>query len=167
MPADQSTRQGRAASSQRKSFAAEAVVDRTTREQYRFLDHCQEMKIECTVFTLAGATFIGIVYAHDRHFMLFGGRSKNAQPRLINKAFIAMIVPSAPVELFRKYRGLGTALSRKKAKRKGRASTKGNFDSDPSSPAKTAKLIAPRAKPSKSLVGGVPVKVRRKIEAPN
>jgi len=111
MPVDQSLYEGEAPSG---LPAGDLQVDRTTREQYRFLDYCQQHRIECTVFTRAGATFIGVVHAHDRECMLFGGRSQNAQQRLIRKEFVAVIVPSTPIELFIEYRGLGTAKARKR-----------------------------------------------------
>lgn len=101
----------------RPALAVEATVDRTTREQYRFLDFCLSHSIELTVFTSSGATFIGVVYQHDRETILFGGRSQNAQKRLIRKGFISMMVPKEPIELFAEYRGLGTARSRKAQKR--------------------------------------------------
>lgn len=102
-----------------RRHAVEGRVDRSTREQYRFLDYCMEHAIECTILGLSGTAFIGVVHAHDREFILFGGRSKNAQPRLIHKTYIALIVPSSKVELFAEYRGLGTASSRKaKTKRR-------------------------------------------------
>ena len=101
----------------RASLAVEDLVDRTTREQYRFLDFCRDNQVELTMFTLSGATFIGIVHQHDRGTVLFGGRSENAQRRLIFKDFISMMVPKEPIELFREYRGLGTHRTRREAAR--------------------------------------------------
>lgn len=98
--------------SQRVTYAAETTVDRTTREQYRFLDYCVAQNIECHVFSITGARFSGFIHEHDRETMLFGGRS----PRLIRKSFVALIVPKVAVELFAEYRGMGTALQRKRAK---------------------------------------------------
>ncbi|MBJ2215784.1 RNA chaperone Hfq [Pseudomonas carnis] len=98
--------------SQRVTYAAETTVDRTTREQYRFLDYCVAQNIECHLFSITGARFSGVIHEHDRETMLFGGRS----PRLIKKSFVALIVPKETVELFAEYRGMGTALQRKRAK---------------------------------------------------
>tara|TARA_R110002124_G_scaffold128157_22_gene288759 strand:- start:2249 stop:2623 length:375 start_codon:yes stop_codon:yes gene_type:complete len=97
--------------------ATESVVDRSTREQYRFLDHCMNMQVEMTMFTMSGATFIGLVHQHDRESILFGGRSEKAQKRLIRKDFISLMVPKESIELFIEYRGLGTHRSRKLKKR--------------------------------------------------
>lgn len=101
----------------RISYAVETVVDRTIREQNRFLDYCLERKVELSILSMSGAMFNGIVHAYDRETILFGGRGKNATPRLIIKRFIALILPREEIELFVEYRGLGTARSRKKERR--------------------------------------------------
>jgi sRNA-binding regulator protein Hfq len=97
-----------------KSSSEEKVVDRSKREQYRFLDYCVQNKVEVTVFTITGATFIGIVYAHDEYTMLFGGRSERSHKRLIRKSFISIIVPKENLNLFAEYAGMGTAHHRKR-----------------------------------------------------
>ena len=101
----------------RFNYAIETVVDRTVREQNRFLDHCQFNRVELTVFSVTGASFNGIVHDHDRETILFGGSGKNANPRLIRKTFIAMIIPRDALNLFLEYKGLGTARSKNRKKR--------------------------------------------------
>jgi len=101
----------------RFSYALETEVDRTVREQNRFLDHCQENRVELTLFAVTGATFNGIVHAFDRDTILFGGSGKNATPRLILKRFVAMIIPRDAVNLFLQYKGLGTARTKNRKQR--------------------------------------------------
>lgn len=115
---------------ERVTYAVETVVDRTTREQCRFLDYCVESKIPCTLFSMAGKDFSGIVHRYDRDFILFGGSGANAELRLFPKSNIAMLVPDRPLGLFDQYAGLGTALIRKRqrireAKAAGKAGTGG------------------------------------------
>jgi RNA chaperone Hfq len=93
------------------------VVDRTVREQYRFLDHCQTNRVELTIFSTSGASFNGIVHRFDRETILFGGSGKSATPRLIYKSFIAMIIPREAIGLFAEYKGLGTARCKNRKKR--------------------------------------------------
>lgn len=102
--------------SKRSKGPAQDAVDRSTREQYRFLDYCMEKQVELTMFTISGATFIGIIHQHDRKSILFGGRSENAQKRLVSKDFISLMVPKEPIDLFIEYRGSGTFMSRKAKK---------------------------------------------------
>lgn len=94
----------------------EDVRDRSVSEQNRFLDHCHNNGIEVTVYLMSGTHFIGIVVEHDRKSLLLGGRSRTKEPRLIQKNYIALIRPNEPIELFIQYRGMGTALSRRKKK---------------------------------------------------
>ncbi|HEC1424372.1 RNA chaperone Hfq [Pseudomonas aeruginosa] len=101
----------------RFNYAIESVVDRTVREQYRFLDHCQTNRVELTIFSTSGASFNGIVHRFDRETILFGGRGKSATPRLIYKSFIAMIIPREAIGLFAEYKGLGTARCKNRKKR--------------------------------------------------
>jgi len=104
-------------SSSRFHYAVETVVDRTIREQNRFLDYCQSHRIELTLFSVSGATFNGIIYDHDRETILFGGSGKSANPRLINKQFVAMVIPREGINLFVDYKGLGTARSKNRKQR--------------------------------------------------
>lgn len=101
----------------RFNYAVEQVVDRTVREQNRFLDHCQNHRVELTLFSVTGASFNGIVHAFDRETILFGGSGKNANPRLIIKRFIALIIPRDAVDLFQEYKGLGTARTKNRKQR--------------------------------------------------
>ncbi|HBO2935391.1 TPA: RNA chaperone Hfq [Pseudomonas aeruginosa] len=101
----------------RFNYAIESVVDRTVREQYRFLDHCKNNRVELTIFSTTGASFNGIVHRFDRETILFGGSGKNANPRLIYKSFIAMIIPREAIGLFAEYKGLGTARCKNRKKR--------------------------------------------------
>ncbi len=94
----------------------QGAVDRSIREQNRFLDHCAHNFVEVTIFLQSGTQFIGIVREHDRKSILLGGRSRAKEPRLIMKSYIALIRPNQPIELFIDYRGMGTALQRKKKK---------------------------------------------------
>lgn len=96
-----------------------AAIDRSEREQNRFLDHCCDNRIEVTIFLQSGTQFIGMVREHDRKCILLGGRSRAKEPRLIMKSYIALIRPNQPIELFLAYRGMGTALQRKKRKEAG------------------------------------------------
>ena len=66
-------------------------------------------RTELTLFSVTGASFLGIVHNYDREAILFGGSGKSSTPRLIFKSFIAMIIPREGIELFLEYRGLGTA----------------------------------------------------------
>lgn len=101
----------------RMNYAIETCVDRTIREQNRFLDHCQLHRVEMTLFSTTGASFNGIVHDHDRETILFGGSGKNATPRLIVKRFVAMIIPREGINLFLEYKGLGTARSKNRKRR--------------------------------------------------
>jgi sRNA-binding regulator protein Hfq len=116
MPEQLVTKQ-KAAKNPRFSYALETEVDRTVREQNRFLDHCQENRVELTLFAVTGATFNGIVHAFDRDTILFGGSGKNATPRLILKRFVAMIIPRDAINLFLQYKGLGTARTKNRKQR--------------------------------------------------
>ncbi|HDS1721838.1 RNA chaperone Hfq [Pseudomonas putida] len=101
----------------RFNYAVEPVVDRTVREQNRFLEHCQTNRVELTVFAITGASFNGIVHQFDRETILFGGSGKNAIPRLILKTFVAMIIPREAINLFVAYKGLGTARTKNRKQR--------------------------------------------------
>lgn len=101
----------------RFNYAVEAAVDRTVREQNRFLEHCQINRVELTVFATTGASFNGIVHQFDRETILFGGSGKNATPRLIFKTFVAMIIAREAINLFLEYKGLGTARSKNRKQR--------------------------------------------------
>jgi len=101
----------------RFNYAVESVVDRTVREQNRFLEHCQTNRVELTVFAITGASFNGIVHQFDRETILFGGSGKNAVPRLILKTFVAMIIPREAINLFVAYKGLGTARTKNRKQR--------------------------------------------------
>lgn len=100
----------------------DGVIDRSIREQNRFLDHCVMHAILVTVFLSSGAQFIGVVIEHDRKCLLLGGKSvaRPKLPRMLMKSYIALIRPNEAIELFIQYRGMGTALKRKKALRKAR-----------------------------------------------
>lgn len=101
----------------RFNYAIETEVDRTIREQNRFLDHCKTHRVELTLFSVTGASFNGIVHNFDRETILFGGSGKNASPRLIVKRFIALIIPREAINLFLEYKGLGTARSKNRKQR--------------------------------------------------
>lgn len=101
----------------RFTYAIELTVDRSSREQNRFLDHCQQKRINVTVFSTSGATFNGIVWMHDRESLLFGGKGKSSEPRLIRKNFIALIVPREDIQLFTEYMGFGTAGTKNRRKK--------------------------------------------------
>lgn len=101
----------------RFNYAVESVVDRTVREQNRFLEHCLTNRVELTVFAITGASFNGIVHQFDRETILFGGSGKNAVPRLILKTFVAMIIPREAINLFVAYKGLGTARTKNRKQR--------------------------------------------------
>lgn len=101
----------------RFNYAVETEVDRTVREQNRFLEHCQINRVELTVFAITGASFNGIVHQFDRETILFGGSGKNAMPRLILKTFVAMIIAREAINLFLEYKGLGTARTKNRKKR--------------------------------------------------
>lgn len=101
----------------RFNYAVETAVDRTVREQNRFLEHCQINRVELTVFATTGASFNGIVHQFDRETILFGGSGKNATPRLIFKTFVAMIIAREAINLFLEYKGLGTARTKNRKQR--------------------------------------------------
>ncbi|MCY1432717.1 hypothetical protein D9M71_487240 [compost metagenome] len=92
-------------------------VDRSTAEQNRFLDHCLTHGRELTIFLESGVQFIGVVRAHDRKSLLLGGRSRNKDPRMILKSSIAYIRAAEDLDLFLPYRGMGTALQRRRNRR--------------------------------------------------
>lgn len=98
----------------------DTVIDRSTREQYRFLDFCVRHGIAVTVFLSSGANFTGIVIQHDRQCILLGSTSttRPKDPKVFMKGYIALIRPNVAIELFIQYRGMGTALKRKKEQRK-------------------------------------------------
>jgi sRNA-binding regulator protein Hfq len=116
MPEQPASRR-KASKQARTNYAIESEVDRTIREQNRFLDHCEQKRVELTVSSVTGASFNGIVHNHDRETILSAGSGKNASPRLINKRFVAMIIPREAINLFLEYKGLGTARSKKRKKR--------------------------------------------------
>lgn len=89
-------------------------IDRSCREQTRFLDFCIQKKIYCTLMTATGKALNGYIHGYDYHCILFGGLGKNAIPRLIEKTYIGIIIPSEKIELFSSYRGMGTAKKRKR-----------------------------------------------------
>lgn len=101
----------------RFNYAVETDVDRTVREQNRFLEHCQINRVELTLFATTGASFNGIVHQFDRETILFGGSGKNATPRLIFKTFVAMIIAREAINLFLEYKGLGTARTKNRKQR--------------------------------------------------
>ena len=101
----------------RFNYAIETEVDRTVREQNRFLEHCQCNRVQLTLFSTCGASFNGIVHHFDRETIMFGGSGKSAAPRLIYKSFIAMIIARESIALFNEYQGLGTARSKNRRKR--------------------------------------------------
>lgn len=92
-------------------------IDRSVLEQDRFLDHCVQNHVEVTIFLLAGTQFKGIIKAHDRKCLLIGGRSETKEPRMVQKSYIALIRAEVQLDLFKPYRGMGTALSKMKARR--------------------------------------------------
>lgn len=92
-------------------------IDRSVLEQDRFLDHCVQNHVEVTIFLLAGTQFKGIIRAHDRKCLLIGGRSETKEPRMVQKSYIALIRADVQLDLFKPYRGMGTALSKMKARR--------------------------------------------------
>lgn len=116
MPSQPASRK-RASKQPRFSYAIETDVDRTVREQNRFLSHCKTNRVELTLFSVSGASFNGIVHEFDRETILFGGSGKNATPRLILKTFIAMIIPRDAINLFLEYKGLGTARTKNRKRR--------------------------------------------------
>lgn len=101
----------------RFNYAVETSVDRSVREQNRFLDHCKSKRTELTLFSITGASFLGIVHDFDRDTILFGGSGKSATPRLFLKTFVALIIPRVGIELFLEYRGLGTARRKNRKER--------------------------------------------------
>jgi len=115
--ADQPVTKVKAAKRGRFHYAVESEVDRTVREQSRFLDYCKDNRIELTLFSVTGASFNGIVHDYDREAILFGGSGKNATPRMIEKTFVAMIVPREGINLFLEYKGLGTARTKNRKQR--------------------------------------------------
>ena len=102
------------------------VIDRSTREQYRFLDFCVGHGIAVTVFLSSGANYTGIVIDHDRTCILLGSTSttRPKDPKVFMKGYIALIRPNVAIELFIQYRGMGTALKRKKAQRNAKTALK-------------------------------------------
>ncbi len=92
-------------------------IDRSAAEQSRFLDHCIAHGRELTIFLESGVQFIGVVRSHDRKSLLLGGRSRNKEPRMILKSSIAYIRAAEDLDLFLRYRGMGTALQRRRKRR--------------------------------------------------
>lgn len=117
MPEQPASKRRKAQKKARINYAIESDVDRTIREQNRFLDHCQLHKTELIVFAITGTKLTGIVHNHDRDTILFGGRGKNAIPRLILKHFIALVIPREGIDLFLQYKGLGTARTKNRKQR--------------------------------------------------
>lgn len=114
---DQPASNTKARKKPRFNYSVETDVDRTVREQNRFLEHCQTNRVELTVFAITGASFNGIVHQFDRETILFGGSGKNATPRLILKTFVAMFIPREAINLFMEYKGLGTARTKNRKRR--------------------------------------------------
>jgi sRNA-binding regulator protein Hfq len=112
MPSRMSARSPAPKPKGRFSYAVEESVDRTIREQNRFLTFCMRERVELTLFAVTGASFNGIIHQFDSDTILFGGRGKNATPRMILKSFTAMIIPREGIDLFFEYKGLGTARSK-------------------------------------------------------
>lgn len=92
-------------------------IDRSIVEQNRFLDHCLAHRKQLTIFLESGVQFIGIVREHDRKSILLSGRSRNKEPRMILKSSVAYIRAEENLELFLPYRGVGTALQRRRHRR--------------------------------------------------
>ena len=82
------------------------TIDRSRREQSRFLDYCITQQIELTIFTFSGSQFLGLIYDFDDHSVLFGGRNPKSKKRLIRKSFISLIIPNEPIQLFSKNAGV-------------------------------------------------------------
>lgn len=105
---------------------SEGVIDRSIREQNRFLDYCVLHAVAVTIFLNSGANFTGIIIDHDRKCILLGSTSttRPKDPKVFMKSYICLIRPSVAIELFIQYRGMGTALKRKKAMKKARKNAK-------------------------------------------
>lgn len=95
-------------------------VDRTVREQNRFLNYCLKNDVEITLFLESGTQFIGYIVAFDLKAILLGSKNPSKPNRLIQKSYIALVRPNSPIELFIEYRGMGTARQRKRDKREQR-----------------------------------------------
>tara|TARA_Y100000815_G_C13067474_1_gene396801 strand:+ start:274 stop:621 length:348 start_codon:yes stop_codon:yes gene_type:complete len=94
------------------------VIDRSVREQNRFLNYCLKNNIEITLYLESGTQFIGYIESFDLKAILLGSKNPSKPNRLIQKSYIALVRPNAPVELFIEYRGMGTARQRKRDKRR-------------------------------------------------
>jgi sRNA-binding regulator protein Hfq len=92
-------------------------IDRSVREQNRFLDYCVAHNIEITLYLESGTQFIGFINGYDLKCILLGAKNVKKPARLILKSYISLIRANAPIELFIEYRGLGTAKTRKRKKR--------------------------------------------------
>jgi len=114
----------------------EGEIDRSIREQNRFLDYCTKHAVIVRLFLCSGANFTGRVLDHDRKWILLGSESttRPKDPKVFVKSYVALVIPNEPIELFIQYRGMGTALKRKKALRKARkiAKKKGRLTPVPS-----------------------------------
>jgi sRNA-binding regulator protein Hfq len=107
----------RAQQKPRFNYAVETVVDRCVREQNRFLDHCREHRTPLVLFFVTGSKITGIVHDYDRESIEFGGTGKEATKKIFMKAFIALMIPREPIELFLEYRGLGTSRRKNRKQR--------------------------------------------------
>lgn len=92
-------------------------IDRSVREQNRFLNYCLNNDVEITLYLESGTQFIGYIVSFDLKAILLGAKNANKPSRLIQKSYISLVRPNTPIELFIEYRGMGTARQRKRAKR--------------------------------------------------
>lgn len=93
-------------------------IDRSVREQNRFLNHCLNNNVEITLYLESGTQFIGYIISFDLKAILLGAKNSNKPNRLIQKSYISLVRPNTPIELFIEYRGMGTARLRRQAKRR-------------------------------------------------
>lgn len=91
--------------------------DRSTNEQDRFLDYCQDNESLITVYLESGLTLQGKVVNHDRKVLLLGPMRSAKEPRLIFKSYICLVRAEEYLPLFLEYKGRGTYLTRKNARR--------------------------------------------------
>lgn len=91
--------------------------DRSTNEQDRFLDYCLRNKCLVTVILESGMALQGLVVQHDRKALLLGPLRAGKDVRFILKSYVALIRAPEVLPLFLEYKGLGTHLTRKAARR--------------------------------------------------
>ncbi len=109
-------RKGRKGKRASEQTSPNEEIDRSVREQNRFLSYCLEHDVEITLYLESGTQFIGYIQAFDLKCISLGAKNPSKPSRLIMKSYISLVRPNSPIELFVEYKGMGTARTRKQSK---------------------------------------------------